>query len=91
MLPVLDGLLPMPHNDTILDLVFVMGCWHAYAKLQMHTESSLSIFTRLTSQLGSSMQKFKQEVDLLDTHKICKERDARARCEINASKKKGRL
>jgi len=35
MLPVLNGLLPAPHNDAILDLVFVMGCWHVYAKLRL--------------------------------------------------------
>ena len=51
-LPVLDGLLPTPHDTAILDLVFVMGCWHAYAKLQLHTEQTLASFQQLTTNLG---------------------------------------
>ncbi|KAK0473837.1 hypothetical protein EDD18DRAFT_1091603, partial [Armillaria luteobubalina] len=88
-IPCFKGLLPPKLDTFILDLIFLFACWHAYAKLQLHTESSLSVFTCLTSQLGLLMQKFKQEVNPLDTHEIQKEHDARACCEINASKKKG--
>jgi hypothetical protein len=52
-LPVLDGLLLEPHNTAILDLVFVMGCWHAYAKLRLHTEQTLASLDRLTADLGT--------------------------------------
>jgi hypothetical protein len=57
-LPVLDGLLPAPHNDTILDLVFVMGCWHAYAKLRLHTEQTLASFEHITADLGILLRHF---------------------------------
>lgn len=57
-LPVLDGLLPAPHNDAILDLVFVMGCWHAYAKLRLHTELTLTSFDQLTADLGVLLRHF---------------------------------
>jgi hypothetical protein len=57
-LPVLEGLLPVPHNDAILDLVFVMGCWHAYAKLRLHTEHTLASFERLTADLGTLLRHF---------------------------------
>jgi len=58
MLPVLDGLLPASHNNAILDLVFVMGCWHAYAKLRLHTELTLASFERTTTDLGTLLRHF---------------------------------
>ena len=58
MLPVLDGLFPAPHNDAILDLVFVMGCWHTYAQLQLHTEETLASFKHLTTDLGVLLRNF---------------------------------
>ena len=57
-LPALDGLLPAPHNEAILDLVFVMGCWHAYAKLRLHTELTLTSFERVTADLGVLLRHF---------------------------------
>ena len=57
-LPVLNGLLPAPHNDAILDLMFVMGCWHAYAKLWLHTEQTLASFECLTTDLGILLRHF---------------------------------
>ena len=54
----LEGLLPEPHNGAILDLVFVMGCWHAYAKLRLHTEQTLASFEQLTTDLGVLLRHF---------------------------------
>ena len=54
----LDGLLPAPHNDAVLDLVFVMGCWHAYAKLRLHPELTLTSFDQLTADLGVLLRHF---------------------------------
>ncbi|KAK0238220.1 hypothetical protein EDD85DRAFT_769779, partial [Armillaria nabsnona] len=53
--------------------LFVFACWHANAKLQMHTDSLLQVFDHLTWYLGSFMRKFKREVDGIETHKIPKE------------------
>jgi len=58
ILPVLDGLLPAPHEAAILDLIFVMGCWHAYAKLRLHTEQTLASFKCLTADLGILLRHF---------------------------------
>ena len=41
-----------------MDLVFVMGCWHAYAKLRLHTERTLASFKRLTTDLGVLLRYF---------------------------------
>lgn len=88
-MPCFEGLFPNALNKLVLDLLFVFACWHANAKLRMHTDMSLLVFEKWTSMLGTLMRKFKRNVDSLDTHEIPKEREARARQQINASKTKG--
>ncbi len=88
-MPCFEGLFPQKLDKLVLDLLFVFACWHANAKLRMHTDSSLRVFERLTWLFGSLMRKFKREVDGIETHEIPKERDARARCDINNTNKKG--
>ena len=84
MLPVLDGLLPTPHNDAILDLVFVMGCWHAYAKLRLHTERTLTSFERLTTDVGILLRHFSVETCKdFRTTELPRERAARLRRAAN--------
>ena len=41
-----------------MDLVFVMGCWHAYAKLCVQTEDTLASFEQLTADLGALFRHF---------------------------------
>ena len=36
-----------------------MAEWHAFAKLQLHTESTLQHLKQLTTELGKLMQKFR--------------------------------
>ena len=80
MLPVLDGLLPAPHNDAILDLVFVMGCWHAYAKLRLHTELTLASFECITKDLGVLLRHFATVTcSSFQTKELPRERAARLR------------
>lgn len=84
-LPVLDGLLPAPHNEEILDLVFVMGCWHAYAKLRLHTEQTLASFERLTTDLGILLRHFSSVTcGAFQTTELPRERAARIRRTTNA-------
>ena len=35
-----------------------MGCWHAYAKLRIHTEDTLASFEQLTVDLGVLLRHF---------------------------------
>ena len=35
-----------------------MGCWHAYAKLRLHTEHTLASLERLTADLGTLLRHF---------------------------------
>ena len=83
---VLDGLLPAPHEAAVLDLIFVMGCWHAYAKLQLHTEQTLASFRCLTADLGVLLRHFSMVVcNAIKTTELPRERAARIRRTANAA------
>ena len=57
-IPVFDGLLPAPHNSILMDLLFTLATWHAYAKLRLHTDSMLALFETVTSILGEQLHRF---------------------------------
>lgn len=54
----MEGLLPEPHNTTVLDLVFLLATWHALAKLGIHTDTSLCLLDIATTALGSGLRYF---------------------------------
>ncbi|KAJ3559339.1 hypothetical protein NP233_g11288 [Leucocoprinus birnbaumii] len=58
-IPAFDGLLPAPHNDIVLDLLFSLCRWHALGKLRLHTTSTLQALDQATTNLGSVLRKFK--------------------------------
>ena len=55
---IFEGLLPGPHGDIILDLLFDFATWHAYAKHRLHTDQTLKFFDEATIYLGQSVWKF---------------------------------
>jgi hypothetical protein len=57
-MPCIDGILPEPHNATVLSMLFVLGTWHSLAKLRMHTESSLRLLDDATTCLGIVLRYF---------------------------------
>jgi hypothetical protein len=57
-IPVFEGLLPPPHNKIVLDLLFTLATWNAYAKLRLHTEQTLDLFDTATSDLGRRLRDF---------------------------------
>ncbi|TBU53092.1 hypothetical protein BD310DRAFT_981403 [Dichomitus squalens] len=61
-IPVFEGLLPEPYNSLVLDLLFELAMWHAYAKLSLHTEPTLSAFEAKTVALGKAMRAFVRRV-----------------------------
>ena len=75
----LDGLLPDDINSIILDLVFVMACWHAYAKLQLHMEDTLRSFEQVTSDLGVLLRQVATMCTGHNTTELPRERSARIR------------
>lgn len=59
-MPVFEGLLPGRHNNIVLDLLFDLATWHAFTKLQLHTEQTLELFDAATIYLGHSTRKFER-------------------------------
>lgn len=58
-----DGLLPnSSHNDILLDLLFDFAVWHAYAKLRLHTDTTLTLFDDCLRSLGFLLRLFKSKV-----------------------------
>ncbi|KAF9440213.1 hypothetical protein P691DRAFT_650309, partial [Macrolepiota fuliginosa MF-IS2] len=52
-IPVFDGLLPnRQQNSDLLKLLYRVAEWHGYAKLRMHTDTTLSRLEHLTRELG---------------------------------------
>ncbi|KAJ7651841.1 hypothetical protein B0H17DRAFT_900963, partial [Mycena rosella] len=80
LMPALEGLLPEPHNTILLDLWFTLATWHAYAKLRMHSSSTVRRFTNITTELGSQAQRFiRTTCAAFETYELPKETTQRAR------------
>ncbi|KAL0568578.1 hypothetical protein V5O48_013407 [Marasmius crinis-equi] len=76
-IPVFEGLIPS-HNSIILDLLYDLCTWHAYAKLRIHSETSLADMDSATTSLGKSLRKFANNVcPAYDTKELPKETAAR--------------
>jgi len=88
-MPVFEGLLPTPHHDDYLQsLLFTLCTWHAYAKLRMHTSSTLNGLKSTTRTLGFQLRGFSKNIcPLYDTAELPREEAARTRRRANASKK----
>ena len=54
-MPVFEGLLPMPYNAIILNLLFELIQWLSLAVLRQHTETTLSRFEAATISLGNQV------------------------------------
>ena len=84
----IEGLLPEEDEKEVLDLIFILSTWHAYAKLRLHTDHTLASFDALTEPLGAALRHFAGEFsDRFDTKELPKEADARRR---RAAKGKGK-
>ncbi|KAK0488044.1 hypothetical protein EDD18DRAFT_1359990 [Armillaria luteobubalina] len=61
--PCFDGLLPdSQDNKIVIDTVFTWATWHAFAKAQMHMDSSLEVLHGVTTLLGNQLRSFSQNV-----------------------------
>jgi hypothetical protein len=58
-IPVFEHLLPEPHNDIVLTLLFELAYWHALAKLRLHSDTTLRFLDTSTIRLGRYMRHFK--------------------------------
>ncbi|KAG6805905.1 hypothetical protein H0H92_013522, partial [Tricholoma furcatifolium] len=58
-IPSFEGLLPEPHNQRLMKLLYRMAEWHALAKLRMHTDSTLRALEDLTKEFGQLIRQFR--------------------------------
>lgn len=93
-LPVLEGLLPSPCDAVVQDMLFTLCTWHAYAKLRLHTSSTLHSLSSSTTSLGTVLRRFRSKVcSLYNTRELPREEATRGRRNaalVAAQKGKGR-
>lgn len=79
-IPAFEGLLPEPYNSTVRILLYRTAEWHAFAKLRLHTDSTLVHFNQLTTDLGKLMRKFRNVSEAnFNTFELPRETEARNR------------
>lgn len=79
-MPCFEGLLEEPHNTSIMSLLYVLAFWHSFAKLRMHTDTSLAILDDATTCLGISLRYFSTTTcPAFDTQETAPEQAARGR------------
>ena len=72
--------MPEPHNGIVLDLLFVLCAWHAYAKLRIHTTSTLRALKESTKALGQQLRLWvRRTCTFFNTRELPKEESARHR------------
>jgi hypothetical protein len=75
-----------------MDLLFVFAEWHGFVKLRLHTDHTIEILDRATTQLGDHLRQF---VDTtckeIPTKELRREYEARKRRDAKAAKKKGKV
>ncbi|KAF9033835.1 hypothetical protein BJ165DRAFT_1615947 [Panaeolus papilionaceus] len=57
-IPVFEGLLGEPHDQTISNLLFELATWHGLAKLRLHTTSTIAALEASTTRLGNVLREF---------------------------------
>ncbi|KAJ3557384.1 hypothetical protein NP233_g11755 [Leucocoprinus birnbaumii] len=89
-LPVFEGLLPEPHNTLVCKLIFELATWHAFAKLRIHTESTVIALEGSTRRLGDLFRKFVRiTCSEYHTRELPAETEARGRRVAALSRRKG--
>ncbi|KAJ8072159.1 hypothetical protein PM082_015717 [Marasmius tenuissimus] len=74
-MPCFEGLFDDPVVDKMVqDLLFDLATWHAYAKLQLHTDSTVVSFEDVTSRLGKSLRKFAKDSNKFETTETPREK-----------------
>jgi hypothetical protein len=74
----------------VLDLLFDLATWHAFAKLRLHTEQTLVLFDAATDYLGCAARKFERTTcKYYQTTELPQEHAARGRRTAALSAKQG--
>ena len=84
----MEGLLPEPHNSSILRLLFIFAHWHGLAKLRMHTDQTLTILDHETVRLGAKIRAFTDMTcPSFDTKELPREVASRVRRVLHTAQK----
>ncbi|KAI0647705.1 hypothetical protein C8Q79DRAFT_999321 [Trametes meyenii] len=59
-IPVVDRLLPEPHNGIVLDVIFLSAQLHGMHKFHLHTESSTRLADAALTEYGKALRRFKR-------------------------------
>ena len=78
-IPCFEGLLPEPHDNTILKLLYLASYWHSLAKLRLHTETTLKVLDNVTVLFARALRHFK-EVTCPCFSTVETDREYNARC-----------
>ncbi len=57
-IPAFEGLLDEPHNVHVMKLLYQTAEWHRFAKLRMHTDTTINHLDLLTKEFGQLMRQF---------------------------------
>ncbi|EJF59272.1 hypothetical protein DICSQDRAFT_65466 [Dichomitus squalens LYAD-421 SS1] len=80
MMPALEGLLDLPDDQTVADLLFELANWHALAKLRLHTTITINIFRAATKHMYDVIRTFANKICLrYQTKELSSEATARVR------------
>ncbi|KAI0029051.1 hypothetical protein K488DRAFT_57250 [Vararia minispora EC-137] len=81
-IPCFEGLLPDPHDASVLDLLYLSVYWHSLAKLRMQTGTSLCVLDHVTVHLAKALRYFSDVTcAAFDTVETDGEYQARCRAE----------
>lgn len=79
-IPAFEGLLNEPHNNRLMKLLYRTAEWHGFAKLRMHTDSTLEHLQSITKEFGHLMRQFrKRSCSQFQTFELPREAAARNR------------
>lgn len=85
-----EGLLPEPLNSIVLDMFWAYACWHALAKLRLHTETTVDILNDFTQMFGATTRKFALACKDINIRELPYEEASRGRREVNLQVKAAR-
>lgn len=82
-IPAFDGLLPEPHNTSVLALLNTCASWHTMAKLRMHTDETLKLLDDMTVRLGKQLRHFESHTCVaFKTQELKREAERRQRRQL---------
>ncbi|KAI0092917.1 hypothetical protein BDY19DRAFT_903638 [Irpex rosettiformis] len=87
-MPVIEELLLELLNTIILDLLWICTVWHALAKLQVYTESTLTVLKLSATLLRLTTQQFAKKCKKHDIHKLPTEESAQHHQKAREQEKK---